>query len=294
MNTLKAYEAGPWDPKDILGAYRFCSDLAKSHYENFPVASLFIPWRLRRHVAALYAFARVADDFADEPEYEGARLERLAEWREKLDAAIREPATHPVFIALADTIRTLDLPLAPFTDLLSAFSQDVEKKSYADWSELLDYCRRSANPVGRVVLMIHGLRDEELFKMSDDLCTALQLANFWQDVSIDIKKDRIYIPREDFSACGYSEADLRMGVVNERFRSLMKIEVARARELFEQSRELPRRLPKPLAWEIRLTWLGGRQILRKIRDAGYDALSRRPHLSRWDWIPLIARLAIRS
>ncbi len=290
MKTLWAYQAKLENPQDIAGAYAFCQRLVRSHYENFPVASILIPRRLRHHVAALYAFARVADDFADEPDYEGVRRERLLEWRAQLQDIGRAPPRHPVFAALGETLRQLELPKEPFDDLLSAFLQDVEKKRYADFGEVQDYCRRSANPVGRVVLLIHGIKDEELFRMSDDLCTALQLANFWQDVSVDLKKDRIYIPQEDFAATGYSEADLRMGVVNERWRSLMKLEVGRARELFDKSRSLPKKLAWPLSWEIRLTWLGGRQILRKIRDQDYDSLSRRPALSRCDWIPLLARL----
>ncbi|HVA67500.1 MAG TPA: squalene synthase HpnC [Elusimicrobiota bacterium] len=293
MNTQKACQAALKNPEDVEEAYAFCLRLARSHYENFPAASVLIPRRLRRHVAALYAFARIADDFADEPEYEGVRRERLLEWRAQLADAGHKPPRHPVFSALAETFKTLDLPKQPFDDLLSAFLQDVDKKRYADFAEVLDYCRRSANPVGRVVLMIHGLRNEELFRMSDDVCTALQLANFWQDVSVDLQKDRIYIPQQDFAACGYSEADLRMGVANERWRTLMKLEVSRARELFDRSRALPKRLPWPLSWEIRLTWLGGRQILRKIRDSGYDTLSNRPSLSRWEWLPLLARLPLK-
>ena len=222
MNTLEFAEAKAADPTDKAGAYRFCQNLVDSHYENFPVASLLLPKKLRKHVAALYAFARIADDFADEPEYEGARKQRLLEWRRQLNAIGKEPAAHPVFVALESTVRELELPVQPFEDLLSAFIQDTEKKRYATFDEVLDYSRRSANPVGRIVLMIHGYRSEELFRYSDAICTALQLANFWQDISVDLKKDRIYIPEEDFKQFSYSEADLRMGVVNERFIDLMK------------------------------------------------------------------------
>ncbi|MBI3551590.1 MAG: squalene synthase HpnC [Elusimicrobia bacterium] len=263
--------------------------MADSHYENFPVASLAVPRRLRKHVAALYAFARIADDFADEPEYEGFRKERLLDWRRQLHAAGKEPASHPVFAALGRTLRELQLPVEPFDDLLSAFLQDVEKKRYATFDEVLDYCRRSANPVGRVVLMMHGHRSPELFRYSDAICTALQLANFWQDISVDLKKDRIYIPEEDFRQFSYSEADLRMGVVNERFRDLLKFEVNRTRALFEEGRPLPGKLAWPLSLEIRLTWRGGREILRKIRKGGFDTLSERPSLTKWDWIPLLVR-----
>jgi len=289
MNTLKEYEARLMDPEDVSGAYKFCADLASRHYENFPVASLLIKKDLRRHVSALYAFARIADDFSDEPEYEGVRKERLLDWRRQLDDIGSAPPSHPVFLALGATLQELDLPKQPFDDLLSAFLQDTEKSRYATFDEVVDYCRRSANPVGRIVLMIHGFRDEELFRYSDAICTALQLANFWQDVSVDLKKDRIYIPEEDFAANGYSEADLRMGVYNERFKSLMKFEVARTRSLFEQGRPLLSRVKFPLTTELRLTWLGGMQILKKIHRLDFDVIRTRPALKKREWIPLAAR-----
>jgi squalene synthase HpnC len=292
MNTLKEYEARLMDPDDVAGAYRFCLDLAARHYENFPVASMLVSKRLRRHVAALYAFARIADDFSDEAEYEGVRRERLLDWRRQLNEIGSRPPSHPVFLALGATLKELDLPKQPFDDLLSAFLQDVEKRRYATFDEVADYCRRSANPVGRIVLMIHGYRDEELFRYSDAICTALQLANFWQDVSVDLKKDRIYIPEEDFKAHEYSEADLRMGVCNERFKSLMKFEVARARALFDQGRPLLGRLRFPLSLEIRLTWLGGMQVLKLIRRIDFDTLRTRPALTKCDWIPLAARALV--
>ena len=292
MNTLKEYEARLLNPDDVAGAYKFCSDLAARHYENFPVASLLMPKRLRRHVSALYAFARIADDFSDEPEYEGVRQERLLDWRRQLNDIGTTPPSHPVFLALGATLKDLDLPKQPFDDLLSAFLQDVEKSRYATFDEVTDYCRRSANPVGRILLMIHGFRDEELFRYSDAICTALQLANFWQDVSVDLKKDRIYIPEEDFKAHGYSEADLRMGVCNERFKNLMKFEVSRARALFEQGRPLLGRLRFPLALEIRMTWLGGMQILKKIHRLDFDVIRTRPALKKREWIPLAARALV--
>ncbi len=290
--TLKAYETGLKDPHDAAAAYRFCSDLADSHYENFPVASLLLPKRLRKHVAALYAFARIADDMSDEPEYEGRRRECLLNWRSMLADIGKRPPTHPVFLALGSTLKELELPKEPFDDLLSAFLQDTEKSRYATYDELVDYCRRSANPVGRIVLMIHGYKDPELFRYSDAICTALQLTNFWQDISVDLKKDRVYIPEEDFKAHGYSPADLRMGVYNDRFKSLMKFEVSRARALFEQGRPLPEKLRWPLSLEIRLTWYGGMQILKLIRKLDFDTIRTRPTLKKREWIPLVARALI--
>lgn len=294
MDTLKAYQAQVANSKDIDAAYGFCRDLARSHYENFPVASRLLRRDLRRPISALYAFARIADDFADEPEYEGVRQERLFEWRSHLHDLGRRAPTHPVFVALEDSIKTLDLPLELFDDLLSAFIQDTEKSRYADFDSLLDYCRRSANPIGRLVLMIHGYRDDGLMRLSDAVCSALQLANFWQDLAVDLKKDRIYIPEEDFRAFGYTEADMRMGVVNEKFRNLMKFQLKRTRELFDEGRPLSNSLSWPLSSEIRLTWYGGAEILRKIRKSGYDTLSTRPKLSKWDWLPLIVRSFVRS
>ncbi len=291
-DTLKAYEAKLTDPNDVSGAYRFCQDLADGHYENFPVASLLLPRHLRRHVAALYAFARIADDMSDEPEYEGRRRECLLNWRSMLADTGKRPPTHPVFLALGATLKELDLPKEPFDDLLSAFLQDTEKSRYATFDEVMDYCRRSANPVGRIVLMIHGYKDPELFRYSDAICTALQLANFWQDVSVDLKKDRVYIPDEDFKAHGYSEADLRMGVCNERFKNLMKFEVSRARALFEQGKPLPEKLHWPLSLEIRLTWYGGMQILKLIHKLDFDTIRTRPTLKKREWIPLVARALI--
>jgi len=290
--TLKEYQATLSDPGDVAGAYAFCQALAQRHYENFPVASRVVAKELRKHVAALYAFARIADDFSDEAEYEGVRRERLLDWRAQLNSLDRP--RHPVFLALKNTISELDLPLKPFDDLLSAFLQDTEKQRYAAFDEVLDYCTRSANPVGRIVLMIHGYRDPELFELSDCICTALQLANFWQDVSVDLKKDRIYIPEEDFKQFGYTEADLRMGLVNDKFLALMKFEVGRTRALFEKGRPLPNRLAFPLSWEIRLTWLGGREVLRKIKKQGFDTVSARPKLSKMDWVPLIVRSLLKS
>lgn len=279
------------DPSDLGGAYAFCADLVARHYENFPVASALMPGRLRKHVAALYAFARIADDFSDEPEHEGRRAERLLDWRAQLkECAEGKTARHPVFLALGATLKELDLPVQPFDDLLSAFLQDVTKSRYETFDEVLDYCRRSANPVGRIVLMVHGYRDEELFRYSDAICTALQLANFWQDLGADLRdRDRLYVPQEDFRAYGYSEADLRMGVINDKFRALMRHQVARARALFDQGRPLPSKLRWPLSLEIRLTWYGGREILKLIRRLNYETLNTRPKLSKWNWLPLIAR-----
>lgn len=293
MNTVEWFSARVSDPADVEGAFAFCAKLAKTHYENFPVASRLVAQRVRRHVAVLYAFARIADDFSDEPEYEGVREERLREWREQLWAVGKQPPRHPVFLALERTLEETGLPREPFDDLLSAFLQDCTKRRYGSHDEVLDYCRRSANPVGRIVLMIHGYRDPELLRLSDCVCTALQIANFLQDVAVDLQKDRIYLPEEDLRQFGYSEADLRMGVVNERFRSVMKLQWKRTRALFDEGRPLVGRLHWPLSWEIKLTWLGGTEVLRKVAGLGYDTLHQRPKLGPWDWARLAGKMLLK-
>ena len=287
MSSLKEYETRVQDVGGLPGAFAFCEALARRRYEHFPIASRLLSQHTRRHVAVLYAFARIADDFTDEPEYEGVRRERLEDWRKQLWGIGKEPPRHPVFLAMEQTLRELDLPREPFDDLLSAFLQDAEKRRYATFDEVADYCRRSADPLGRILLMIHGYRDPELFRLSDCICTAMKLATFWQNLSVDLKRDRIYIPEEDFKQFGYGEADLRMGVVNERYRDLMKHQWKRTHSLFEAGRALPSKLKFPLSWEIRLTWLSGVEVLLRIQRQGFDTLHRRPSLTRWSWARLL-------
>jgi hydroxysqualene synthase len=256
-------------------AFAHCATIARAHYENFPVG-LLVPKQKRPYVHALYAFMRAADDFADEPAYEGQRRERLDEWALRLDAACDGRAEGPIFVALAETVQRLAIPKALLTDLLSAFRQDTVKQRYETWEEVLDYCRRSANPVGRLVLLVFGYRDEELARLSDCICTALQLANHWQDVAIDLAKDRIYVPRERLEAHGLGEQDLRAGRVDERFCGLMRDLVTRARALFVEGAPLCDRVGRDLRFELRLTWLGGTRILDRVEAAGYDVFRRRP------------------
>jgi phytoene synthase len=273
----------------VAEAYAHCTKLAREHYENFPVGRL-VPAHLQKHVHAVYAFARYADDMADEGYDTGAlsqeqRLKQLNEW----EAMLRETpgtATHPVFIALHQTIRELDLPLALFTDLLSAFKQDVTQRRYADFAQVLDYCRRSANPIGRLVLLLHGQRDAYLHELSDHICTALQLANFWQDVAVDLIKDRIYLPQDEMARFGVTEAQLFAHEADTNYRRLLQFQVERTQQIFDAGEPLSRHLPPKLAWEIRLTWLGGTSILRKIEDLNYDTLTTRPRLSAADFLAL--------
>lgn len=290
---------------NLADAYAACTALATSHYENFPVGRL-VPASIRPHVHAVYAFARTADDIADEgyadprlPRPEGSvptqneRLAQMEHFRSQLDAMMEGRALDPcyewIFLALGDTVRKMDLPASLFYDLLSAFTQDITQRRYRDFPEVLDYCRRSANPIGRLVLYLHGYREEKLHRLSDDICTGLQLANFWQDVSVDLGKDRIYLPQDAREQFGVTEAQLFAGRADEKFRALLKFEVDRAQELFDRGAALPGHLRGRLRWEIRLTWLGGTTILKKIRTQNYDTLSRRPKISKWEMLALAPR-----
>lgn len=288
MDDRSWLEAKVTDPGDIEGAYAFCQQLARNHFQSFPVGTRLVTKSLRRHVAVLYAFARIADELADAEGSEDAREEALADWRAQLRDVGEEPARHPVFLALEDSMREHDLPKQPFDDLLGAHLQDCRKSRYETFDELRDYCRLWANPIGRIVLMVHGYRDEERLRLSDDICTALRLTHILKNMERDLVRDRIYLPLEDFRRFGYTEADLRMKVVNERFRNLMKHQWKRIRQLYEDGERLPKKLHWPLSWEVRLTWLGGNELLRKVHKLGYDTLRRRPRLSRWDWPRLMA------
>ena len=270
-------------------AFAHCEARVKAHYENFPVG-LFVPRKKRPYVYALYAFARIADDFADAPIYEGVRQEKLDLWEALRDAAYRGEAEGPVFVALGETVRRLDIPKELLLDLLSAFRQDTVKNRYETWDEVLDYCRRSANPVGRLVLLVFEQEDPELLPLSDAICTGLQLANHWQDAAVDYARDRIYVPEELMRRHGVGTWDFSTGRVTDGFRGLMAELIARTRELFEQGRPLCDRVGKELRFEMRLTWLGGMSILDRIEAVGADVFHRRPSHSTLDK----ARLAWRA
>ena len=278
--------------KDELynSSFKYCEDIAKGHYENFPVASLLLPKDKRKYVYAIYAFARAADDFADEEGIEGGAPKRVAlldEWNQKLKDCYNGKAYDPIFIALGKTVQDCRIPIKPQEDLLSAFKQDVVKSRYNTFDEVLDYCTRSANPVGRLVLMIFGCHDDEFFKYSDKICTALQLTNFWQDVEVDLRKDRIYLPEEDIKQFGYSYRQLEMKQDNENFRVLMKYEAERTQAIFDEGKKLIEMTAgnadtKKLSKELKLTWLGGTTILAKIKEIDYNVLNQRPTISGFD------------
>jgi squalene synthase HpnC len=281
-------------PRSVAEAFAYCERLARRHYENFPVGSLLIPRALRSHVYSVYAFARTADDFADEGYETGeiteaGRLSALDDWERRLEDCYQGRANHPVFVALAETVRELRLPIQLFRDLLSAFKQDVVKRRYDDFDEVLDYCARSANPVGRLILLLFGYREERLHSLSDCVCTALQLANFWQDVEVDIRKDRVYLPQNEMTRFGVGDNDLREKRFNERFAALLKFQVERTWELFNRGKPLPNLVSGRLAFELRLTWLGGTRILERIEELGYDTLNARPRISIVDKITLLAK-----
>ncbi len=269
------------DTRTSDAAFEYCARLTAAHYENFPVASLFLPEEQRPYVQAIYAFSRCADDFADEGAMPAsARLELLDDWERKLDRAYEGEADHPVFIALAETVRRNSIPRQYLADLLSAFRQDVVRKRYDTVPDLLDYCSRSANPVGRIVLHIFGHRDESLCLLSDEICSALQLANFWQDIGVDLEKDRLYLPLAEMERHGYTEADWRGRVVDDRFRSLMRSMVSMTREKFRAGVSLPGLAEREIALELRLVWLGGMTILREVDRSGYELYNTRPTLGR--------------
>lgn len=281
----------------INSSFKYCEEIAKGHYENFPVASLLLPKNKRKYVYATYAFARAADDFADEPGILGGAEKRLAmlnEWNGKLVDVYNDKAVDPVFIALKKTIEDNNIPIEPLENLLKAFKQDVVKSRYNTFEEVLDYCTNSANPVGRLVLMIFGCHDEEFFKYSDKICTALQLTNFWQDVEIDLQKDRIYLPGEDLAKFGYSYNELSVKQFNNKFRDLLSFEVQRTQNIFDEGTKLIDMCAKDvnlkkLSKELKLTWLGGTEILKKIKEIDYDVFTKRPKISNIDKLKIFIK-----
>jgi squalene synthase HpnC len=293
VSTLVAAHPGP----SLAPAYAACEQLAREHNENFPDASILLPRAMRPAIAAIYAFARRADDLADEGDHpDGDRLRRLDDWHDRLVhcvSAPRPPVSQDdlIFTALGDTIRTHALPLSLFEDLLSAFRQDVTVKRYATWEDVLDYCRRSANPVGRLVLRVAGYDDRVLDTASDAVCTALQLTNFWQDFARDWKNGRLYVPLADRDRAGALDRDLDAGRLTPEWRAALAEAAARTRALFAAGRPVCDGVSGRLTLELRLTWLGGMRILERLEQADYDVFRHRPALSAADALPLLWRAA---
>ena len=265
--------------------------MAVNHYENFPVASMLLPARLRRPVELIYAFARQADDFADEGDWPASvRLASLAGFAEQLDR-IESGATPcaPLFVDLAAIIREFDLPIGLFRDLLSAFSQDVVKTRYADFGEVMDYCRRSANPVGRLMLHLYRATEPRSLAWSDNICSGLQLINFWQDVEIDYRKHRIYIPTDELAEYAVTESQIANGDAGGNWRDLMLFQIDRTRQMLLAGAPLGRALPGRIGLELRMIVMGGNRILEKLKASGGNVFGNRPVLKTIDWVIMLYR-----
>ena len=288
--AVKPPRPTPGSPVSLAAARAYTRRLARSHYENFLVVSWLLPRRLHQAMFDLYAYCRSVDDLGDEAQ--GDRLGLLRDWRSELHDCFGGRPRLPLFVALADTIRRFDLPVEPFEHLIDANEQDQRVTRYECYNDVLDYCSRSANPVGRLVLMLFGYRDERRFALSDATCTALQLANFWQDVAGDFRRrGRIYLPLEDLRSFGYTETGLAAGVADDRWRELMRFQVERTRQLFRTGQQLLPLVEGRLRIDLRLFTLGGLEILRRIEAQRYDVFSSRPRTPAWRQLILLAQAA---
>jgi squalene synthase HpnC len=268
--------------------------LATHHYENFHVVSFLLPKRLHQDFYNVYAFCRWADDLGDEIGDRAESLRLLAWWRAELEAMYQGRVHHPVFVALEGTARKYNLPIQLFSDLISAFEQDQRVARYQNWDELFAYCRCSANPVGRLVLRLCGYADDERDRLSDATCTALQLANFWQDVTVDFAKDRVYLPLDLFQKYGYTVEDLAARRFNPAFQSAMREAVEKAHALFEEGLPLIKMVNRRLALDLELFSRGGMRVLKKIEQQNYNVLAARPKVSKADRIGLVAHALLRA
>src|SRR5580692_10362419 len=291
-SRLPAYYAIPASAPTLADAREYCARLARTHYENFSVASWFLPRRLRQDFYNVYAYCRISDDLGDEVGDPAASLELLDEWQRELDACYEGNPKHPVFVALAETVRLYDIPKHEFSDLLIAFRQDQTVTRFETFNDVLAYCKYSANPVGHLVLYLCGYRDPERQQLSDYTCTALQLANFWQDVSVDFEKGRIYLPLEDLRRYSVTEKDIQEKQNTPAFCQMMKFEVERARQRFERGLPLVSKVDAALAIDIELFSRGGQEILRAIEHQQFAVLGRRPVISKPRKLALVARAAL--
>ncbi len=289
---LPAEYAIPPVPPSLEDAREYCRRLARTHYENFSVATWFLPKNLRQDFLNVYAYCRISDDLGDEVGDSAASLVLLDEWQSQLDACYAGNPRHPVFVALAESVRKFDIPKHEFSDLLIAFRQDQIITRFQTFSDVLGYCRYSANPVGHLVLYLCGYRDAERRQLSDYTCTALQLANFWQDVSVDYGKGRIYLPLEDLQQYSVSEQDLAHNRNTPAFREMMKFEVERARQWFQRGLPLVGKVDKEPAVDLELFSRGGHEILNAIERQGFAVLGCRPVISKTRKLALVARAAL--
>ncbi len=309
VNAVSPVQLAGW--RDLPDAYRipehapslaearaYCESLARSHYENFSVATWFLPKRLRPHFYSVYAYCRISDDLGDEVSDPRNALALLDAWEAELDATYDALGgsgmgpRHPVFVALTETVGACNIPKQPFADLLKAFRQDQTVTRYETFADVLGYCRYSANPVGHLVLYVCGYNDAERQRLSDYTCTALQLANFWQDVAIDYGKGRIYLPLEDLRRFGTGEQDIAQRRATPQFLEMMRFEVQRAREWFERGLPLAGAVDRELAIDIELFTRGGQEILNAIERQGFDVLKSRPVISKSRKIGLVLRAGL--
>jgi squalene synthase HpnC len=270
----------------------YCERLAKSHYENFSVATWFLPKRLRQHFYNVYAYCRISDDLGDEVGDPQQSLELLDQWEAELNACYAGPPKHPVFVALAETVKQFGIPRHEFSDLLIAFRQDQTITRFETFDDILAYCRYSANPVGHLVLYLCGYSDAERQQLSDYTCTALQLANFWQDVFVDYGKGRVYLPLEDLRRFGVTGEDIAQGRATPQFVAMMKFEVERARDWFARGLPLVKMVNRELAIDLELFSRGGQEILNAIERQGFDVLRARPAISKPRKLMLVLRAAM--
>lgn len=275
---------------NLESAYQEAEDFAQLHYENFPVISKFLPKKIRKHVAVVYKFARLADDLADEGKLSKDKRKRdLEEFEAKLVMAEKGEFEDDFWRALKNTIDEFKLSPKNFHNLLIAFNMDVSKNRFINFEEILNYCFYSANPVGRIILEFFGIRDKDSIEYSDAICTALQLTNFYQDVKIDFERNRIYIPQNEMIKFNVEERVFQLKEINDNFRQLLKYQIERTRELFVEGRKLIERLPYRLKYQIACTILGGEKILSKIEEIDYDVLNMRPVLSKVDYFILMLK-----
>lgn len=292
-SALPAEYAIPERAPSLQEARAYCRKLATSHYENFSVVTWFLPRHLHDHFYAVYAYCRISDDLGDEVGDAATSLRLLDAWEEELNRCYEGKPKHPVFVALAETVKECQIPKKPFADLLVAFRQDQTVTRYETFEDLLGYCRNSANPVGRLVLYVCGYRDEQLQFLSDYTCVALQLANFWQDVTVDWQKGRVYLPLEDLRRFKVTEQQIAERRFTNEFKELMKYEVGRARDLFNMGLPLARLVDKRLGMDIELFTRGGQEILNAIERQGFDVLKARPAISKSRKLGLVLSAAVR-
>jgi squalene synthase HpnC len=291
-SRLPSSYAIPPTAATLQEAREYCARLARTHYENFSVASWFLPRRLRQHFFNVYAYCRISDDLGDEVGDTHASLEILDQWQRELDACYDGSPKHPVFVALAETVRQFEIPRHEFSDLLTAFRQDQITTRFETFEDVLGYCHYSANPVGHLVLYLCGYRDPERQRLSDFTCTALQLANFWQDVSVDYDKGRIYLPLEDLRRFGVIEDDIARKQNTPAFCEMMKFEVERARDWFHRGLPLIAKVNRELAVDLDLFSRGGLEILNAIQKQGYAVLGNRPAISKPRKLALVVHAAM--